>query len=115
MMLIHCPWCGPRDEEEFCCGGQSHITRPPDPNTVSDEAWATYLYTRINPKGVHLERWRHTFGCRQWFNVARDTVNHSIVAIYPMGEPAPKRLLSNANRSQVNVVKRTDAMAGTVQ
>ncbi len=32
---------------------------------------ADYLFFRDNPKGVHLERWRHGFGCGQWFNVAR--------------------------------------------
>ena len=100
MMHIHCPWCGPRNEEEFCCGGQSHITRPPDPKAVSDAQWADYLFTRINPKGVHLERWRHTFGCRQWFNMARHTVSHEIVAIYKMGEPAPKALAPTTSPSQ---------------
>ena len=97
MMQINCPWCGPRNEEEFCCGGQSHITRPSTPATVSDQQWAEYLYSRINPKGVHLERWRHSFGCRQWFNMARHTVSHNILAIYKMGEAAPHSL-SNEQR-----------------
>jgi sarcosine oxidase subunit delta len=44
---------------------------------------------RINPKGVSLERWRHTYGCRQWFNVARDTVSHRILAVYGMTDPVP--------------------------
>lgn len=86
MMQIHCPWCGPRNEEEFTCGGQSHIQRPEPPETVTDKAWANYLFNRTNPKGLHRERWRHTYGCRQWFNVARDTVSHQISAVYKMGE-----------------------------
>lgn len=89
MLLINCPCCGPRDEVEFRCGGQSHITRPGPPETVSDKQWGDYLFTRINPKGVHLERWVHAGGCRQWFNVARSTVTHDIVAVYGMGEAAP--------------------------
>ncbi|MEQ8263874.1 sarcosine oxidase subunit delta [Pseudohaliea sp.] len=89
MHLIECPWCGRRSEEEFTCGGQSHIARPGDPARTSDEGWASYLYMRDNPKGLHFERWRHTFGCRQWFNVARDTVTHEIHAIYHMDEPPP--------------------------
>jgi len=89
MIQIECPWCGTRDEEEFTCGGQSHIIRPEKPEEISDEQWASYLFDRINPKGVHLERWRHTFGCRQWFNVARDTVSHEIFAVYKLGEAAP--------------------------
>lgn len=89
MMHINCPWCGTRDEEEFTCGGQSHIQRPEPPEQVSDETWAHYLFNRTNPEGIHRERWRHTFGCRQWFNVARHTVSHDIIAIYKMNEKMP--------------------------
>ena len=90
MLLIACPWCGPRDETEFHCGGESHIARPADPAAISDEAWADYLYMRTNPKGVFLERWHHSHGCRRWFNVARDTVTHDILSIYRMGESKPR-------------------------
>ena len=90
MLLIQCPWCGPRDEVEFRCGGQSHITRPEPSDTVADAAWADYLYARINPKGLHLERWQHIHGCRRWFNVGRDTGNHRILATYRMGEQPPR-------------------------
>ncbi|MDX8356509.1 sarcosine oxidase subunit delta [Sphingopyxis terrae] len=90
MLLISCPWCGPRAEVEFRCGGQSHIARPEPSETVSDEDWNSYLFSRLNPKGIHLERWAHIHGCRQWFNVARDTVDHSILAVYRMGESAPE-------------------------
>jgi len=89
MITLVCPWCGARAEEEFTCGGESHIIRPPQPSEVSDAEWADYLYQRKNPKGVHLERWRHTHGCRQWFNVARDTVTHEVLAVYKMTDPKP--------------------------
>ena len=88
MMRIECPWCGSRTEDEFTCGGQSHIARP-DPSTASDEEWAAYLYQRNNPKGLHYERWHHSFGCRQWFNMARDTVTHEIHAVYAMTTAKP--------------------------
>lgn len=39
-----------------------------------------------NPMGEHAERWCHSFGCGQWFNVLRDTVTHEIVTTYGMGE-----------------------------
>jgi sarcosine oxidase, subunit delta len=87
MLQIDCPWCGRRDEDEFHCGGQSHIQRPA--LDCSDADWGDYLFMRLNPKGVSLERWRHTFGCRQWFNVARDTVSHRILAVYRMTDPVP--------------------------
>lgn len=90
MQRITCPWCGERSEDEFTCGGQSHIARPEHPSAVSDEAWAAYLFERDNPRGVHFERWRHTFGCRQWFNIARHTVTHRILAVYRMDEPRPE-------------------------
>lgn len=89
MIRIECPWCGPRWEEEFTFGGQSHITRPEPPDQTSDQQWADYLYDRENPKGIHHERWRHTYGCRQWFNVARDTVSHEVKAVYLMTDPMP--------------------------
>jgi heterotetrameric sarcosine oxidase delta subunit len=87
MLLIECPWCGKRDESEFHCGGESHIARPPPEAT--DEVWAGYLYFRTNPKGVQHERWVHWAGCRQWFNVARNTATHEILAVYRMDAPKP--------------------------
>ncbi len=85
MLLITCPHCGPREESEFSCGGEAHIARPLAENGLTDAQFADYLFLRDNPKGLFLERWRHTAGCRRWFNVARDTVTHEIVEIYPMG------------------------------
>lgn len=89
MLLISCPYCGNRAENEFRCGGESHIQRPGPPNDVSDEQWGEYMFFRENPRGVHFERWCHSFGCGQWFNVARDTLTHRIYAVYSMSEPKP--------------------------
>ena len=91
MLLITCPWCGPRHENEFSPGGEGHIQRP-DPGQASDQQWAEYLYFRTNPKGLHRERWMHALGCRRWFNVVRDTVTHEIKAVYRMGAPPPEGL-----------------------
>lgn len=87
MMLLNCPWCGPRDESEFVCGGATHIARPA--LAASDVEWAEYLFFRDNPQGLHRERWRHAYGCGQWFNVARDTVTHVVVSVYAMGAAPP--------------------------
>ena len=89
MLLIHCPWCGPREEVEFHCGGRAHIARPADPAALSAEQWASFLFMRDNPKGAFAERWMHAAGCRRWFNVRRDTVTHEITAVYLIGEPPP--------------------------
>lgn len=90
MLLIACPWCGPREESEFTCGGEAHIARPKTPEQLDDTAWGDYVFMRKNPKGLHYERWVHSHGCRQWFNVARSTVSHEIFAIYKMGEAPPE-------------------------
>ncbi len=90
MLLIKCPWCGERDEKEFSYGGEAHITRPQNPDSLSDEEWADYLFMRKNTKGVFLERWNHAHGCRRWFNARRDTTSHEIQAVYKMGEKPPK-------------------------
>ncbi len=89
MLLISCPHCGPREETEYVCGGENHIVRPGPPEMVDDDAWADYLFFRNNPKGVQYERWRHTYGCGEWFSVARDTVTHEVLAVYPIGKPKP--------------------------
>ena len=86
-MRIRCPWCGERDEPEFVCGGTTHSARPK--LSACDEKWAMYLFFRENPKGLHLERWRHAFGCGQWFNVARNTATHEIVRVYAMTDAPP--------------------------
>ena len=95
MLIINCPHCGPREESEFACGGEAHIARPRAENSISDAEFADYLFLRDNPKGLFLERWRHSAGCRRWFNIARDTVSHEIIEVYPMGAlPRKKEALA---------------------
>jgi len=89
MLLIPCPWCGARERTEFRCGGEAHIVRPKDPAALTDAQWADYLFGKTNPKGLHCERWHHAHGCRRWFNVARNTADDRILAVYRMGEPPP--------------------------
>ncbi|MGW0806814.1 sarcosine oxidase subunit delta [Nonomuraea sp. NPDC002799] len=76
MLLIDCPHCGPRDENEFCYGGQAGIAYPT--RELPDEEWAAYVFLRDNPKGWFHERWFHVHGCRTWFAVERHTVTHEI-------------------------------------
>jgi sarcosine oxidase subunit delta len=93
MLLIPCPYCGPRSEEEFSYGNEAHIPRPKEPDKLDDAEWAEFVFMRSNTKGLFLERWLHAHGCRRWFNVARDTVSYEILAVYEMGAPQPKREL----------------------
>jgi sarcosine oxidase subunit delta len=89
MLLIDCPYCGPRPEIEFAYGGQAHVARPGQPSAASDQEWSDYLYTRINTRGVHAERWRHARGCGRFFNALRDTTTDQFIAIYKSGTPRP--------------------------
>ena len=93
MLSIPCPYCGSRDEAEFRFGGE---TPGPIPQPeVGDDTWADYLFGRDNPKGLVCERWCHSFGCNQWFNIVRDTVSHRIHAVYGAGETRPAEDGSN--------------------
>jgi sarcosine oxidase subunit delta len=90
MLLIPCPFCGPRPELEFRYGGQAHIARPENPATLDDRDWAEFLYRRDNTRGVHAERWRHIHGCARFFNMLRDTTTDRIVTTYKTGEARPE-------------------------
>ena len=90
MLLIPCPWCGPRDEVEFHYGGQAHVRLPRATRQRSrTREWAEYLFFRDNPKGAVRRALVHTAGCRRWFNAVRDTVTHEMLAVYRIGEPKP--------------------------
>jgi sarcosine oxidase subunit delta len=85
MLKITCPWCGPREESEFSCGGEAHIARPLDTDALTDEQWGDYLFMRKNPKGLHREQWLHSAGCRRWFNAERHTVSYAFTKFYKPG------------------------------
>jgi sarcosine oxidase, subunit delta len=52
-------------------------------------AFEAYLFLRDNPKGPHLERWRHVYGCGKWFIAARDTVTMQVFGTYPAQSSGP--------------------------
>ena len=89
MLLIDCPYCGPRPELEFSYAGQAHVVRPVDPSSVDADEWAEFLYLRANKRRVHAERWRHTHGCARFFNALRDTTSDHFLLTYRSGEPRP--------------------------
>jgi len=86
MLQITCPWCGPRAESEFGCGGEAHIVRPLDTDALDDRQWGDYLFMRKNPKGQYFEQWHHSQGCRRWFNAERNTVSYRFQQVYKPGE-----------------------------
>ncbi len=99
MLLVTCPVCGAAgDETDFHFGGQAHIARPAttDPLNISDEQQSHYLFTRINPKGLHFERVRCDRGCGKWFHAARDTITMEFKAFYGVNEMPPADVMVQA-------------------
>jgi heterotetrameric sarcosine oxidase delta subunit len=91
MLLIECPYCGPREETEFSCGGEAHIVDRRRPTLSPTRSGAISLHAQ-EPRGEHLEQWVHAHGCRRWFNVRRDTVTYKITAVYKVGESPPRTM-----------------------
>lgn len=83
MILIPCPWCGPRDAGEFGYVGES-VARP-DPRSVTPQRWRDYLYLRSNRADWTTERWYHRSGCRRYLILERHTVSNDIRATDPGG------------------------------
>jgi sarcosine oxidase subunit delta len=89
MLLVPCPWCGARPELEFTYAGEAALVRPAEPDKLTDDEWAAFLYHRQNPRGLHAERWRHTHGCARFFNAWRHTVSDAFHGAWKPGEPPP--------------------------
>ena len=68
MLLIPCPHCGPRDQNEFTYGGDATVPRDGNVHWLRD-----------NPRGPLDEYWHHSAGCRTWFRIRRDTLTHEIL------------------------------------
>lgn len=99
MLTLTCPYCGVTAEEtELTPGGEAHLKRVGPDGT--EDALETYLFHRANPKGVHFERWRHTYGCGKWFLAARDTVTMEVFGTYPAQTTEPPRELIDAIRAR---------------
>jgi len=75
MMMVPCPWCGPRDAGEFRQAATEAIPRP-DPGQATPEQWRAYLYLRANALGWVTETWYHRMGCRRYVTLERHTETH---------------------------------------
>lgn len=74
MILLQCPYCGPRNASEFRYVGE--VSERPDPNETGVDEWRAYLYARNNPAGWTTETWYHSAGCRKHFVAERHTVTN---------------------------------------
>ena len=88
MLILECPYCGVKaDETELTPGYEAHLRRFCAGS--SDDDYEGYMFARKNPKGVHFERWRHTYGCGKWFLAARDTATLEVFGTYPAQNREP--------------------------
>ncbi|MEM8625917.1 MAG: sarcosine oxidase subunit delta [Pseudomonadota bacterium] len=79
MMRINCPFCGPRDQDEFSYEGDASVLYPS--LDAPREAWCEAVFFRKNPRGRVLELWQHIHGCRAFLVVERDTATHEILSV----------------------------------
>jgi sarcosine oxidase subunit delta len=79
-MRIPCPFCGERDLSEFRYLGSAQPVRPDADGENAAERFVEYVYLRDNPAGQHEELWYHSYGCRSWLVLTRNTVNHEVAS-----------------------------------
>ena len=95
MLTLHCPYCDTQtDETELAPGGQAHLKRF-GPGSGDDD-FEGYLFLRDNPKGVHFERWRHSYGCGKWFLAARCTNTLEVFGTYSAQTTEPPQHIVDA-------------------
>ena len=73
---ITCPHCGERPVEEFAYGAAPVV---PESITDPEERDFDRAFIRDNVEGVQREAWFHTYGCRRWIYLYRDTTTDQIL------------------------------------
>jgi heterotetrameric sarcosine oxidase delta subunit len=89
MILIPCPYCGPRNSNEFSYVGEL-TPRPADASDDGPSEWRRYLYEKRNPAGLTTEQWFHASGCQKFFVAVRHTVTNEVRWTGLPGEPVPE-------------------------
>jgi len=87
MILVPCPYCGPRNASEFRWCGE--VKSRPDCNRATPEQWRDYLYFKSNGARWITETWYHREGCARYFRTERHTLTNEIRAIRDEGQPEP--------------------------
>lgn len=84
MKIINCPLNGPRNAQEFVCGGEVKL-QPGQNNSGKDtdiQQWVDYIFMEENLPGVVREWWCHV-ASGYWFIAERDTVSDTMIRTYP--------------------------------
>ncbi len=76
MLLVPCPWCGPRGSAEFRFVGDA--SSRPDASAPKPDEWRAYLYAQANEADWTTETWYHRAGCRRYFKVERHRVSNEV-------------------------------------
>ncbi len=87
MKIINCPLNGPRNAQEFVCGGEVKL-RPGQHNSGQDtgiKQWVDYIFMEENRQAVVTEWWCH-LASGYWFIAERDTVSDTMLRTYPSRE-----------------------------
>ena len=86
---MNCPLNGSRNISEFICFGE--VTDMPNPNELSDEQWADFMWMSNNTAGVVREWWCHT-ATSYWFIAERNTITDEILKTYPASDVFTERM-----------------------
>ena len=100
MLRIECPFCGLRNHDEFTYLEDGSVAMPALDNT-NDEAWYESVFLRDNPRGMHVEDWHHTQGCRMVLRVSRNTLTHQIISVAP-AHPNYKEMFSDSAKQVIS-------------
>lgn len=77
MSRIVCPFCGPRELEEF----HFHKTLPEEGASALAD-----VYARVNRVDSSIEHWQHLRGCRAWLLVRRNPSTGQVLQVSRLGE-----------------------------
>ena len=77
MTHIACPYCGPRELEEF----EFHKTLP----NAGDTPFAR-TYLRVDSLELSREHWQHVRGCRAWHVIERNPSTGKVLGVRMLGE-----------------------------
>ena len=89
MLLITCPWCGPRDETEYHYGGQAHVAYPDDPAALTDERVGRVPVLPRQPQGALRRALDATAPAAAAGSTPSATPSRTeMLAVYRLDEPA---------------------------
>jgi heterotetrameric sarcosine oxidase delta subunit len=77
---LECPFCGPRELEEFLFH-----------KTLAEPAASPFaaVYERSNRVDLSVEHWQHLHGCRAWLLVRRNPSNNDVLEVRMLGGRGP--------------------------